>query len=320
MHRIIEEDSIALANIELPWEMLKGKTILISGANGYVSAYFIHAFLRRNELFDSQIKVIALCRSEQRAKERFCEYLGRTDFQLLLQDVCEPINLNERIDFFIHAASPANISTRANLPASTFLTNVFGCKNLLDAALRNKGAKLLFLSSVDVYYGQDIYSCAKRATETLCTAYNAEYGMDALVARPYQVIGPGIALSDGRLHANFANQLKNTGKIIINTDGKAKRTFLYITDAIYGMLLVLLKGKTSEVYDVCSETGDATVIEFAKIFAKNASIEVGNIPTASPSCVTGSSQKLRDLGWKPNVSLEKAVERFLEFNCVLRIQ
>jgi len=306
---IISQDCERIANAELPWESLQGKTIIISGANGYVPAYFVYSLLTRNDLFDSKIKVVALCRNERKAKERFGEFLKRKDFKLLIQDACEPIRLKEPVHFLIAAASPANISTRLDKPVDTFLANVNGCYNILEFARKNKNSKVLFVSSVDAVEGKDTYSIAKRAAEELCKAYSVQHKVFANIVRPYQIIGAGISLQDGRLHADFINQLKTIGKIKLKTDGKVQRTFLYISDAILGMLFVLLKGKKGEIYDVCSEKGNASVLELANLFAGGASVEIGNLATKSPPSVTGNSAKLRKLGWKQGISLKLAVER-----------
>jgi nucleoside-diphosphate-sugar epimerase len=311
MNRIIAEDARTIATADLPWENLNGKTVLISGANGYVPAYFVYSFLARNDLFDSKIKVMALCRNEKKATEKFGDFLKRKDFKLLIQDVCEPIKINAPVHFFIAAASPANMNTRLNKPADTFLANVKGCYNMLELAKRNKNSKILFLSSVDAKDGKDTYSIAKRAAEELCKAYSSQHSVFTTIARPYQIIGAGISLRDGRLHADFMNQLKTSGKITLKTDGKAERTFLYISDAVLGMLFVLLKGKNGEIYDICHERGNATVLELAKLFAGKALVKVGKTATKSPPNVTGNSARLRKLGWKPRLSLSEGIKRMM---------
>ena len=57
MHKIIEEDACAIANSEyIEWENLRGKTVLIAGANGYVPQFFVHALLKRNDLYQEDRK------------------------------------------------------------------------------------------------------------------------------------------------------------------------------------------------------------------------------------------------------------------------
>lgn len=343
MHKIIEEDACAIANSEyIEWENLRGKTVLIAGANGYVPQFFVHALLKRNDLYQDQIQVVALCRNEQKAKERFGEYANRADFQLLLQDVTEEVYTEQKIDYIIHAASPAGIKVTMDHPKQVFCANVNGCMNLLELALKKK-ARLMYLSSVDVYgtlsvkriAEQDIgclnhlglrnvYAASKRAAETICMCFGKE-GADVVIVRPSQIMGPGISLDDERLHINMISQMLAGNQIVLKGDGTPKRTFIYVSDAVAGMLAVLTKGEKGEVYNICTEQGEATVRELAEIFAKLKKDKqvkvVYNMETrktdpavtqvVSNVCVAG--QKLRELGWASKLSLAESCNRMLEY-------
>jgi nucleoside-diphosphate-sugar epimerase len=344
MNSIIYEDARNIANSNLSWDKLNGKTILISGANGYVPSYFVHALMARNDMYNSGIKVIALCRNEEKAKERFNDYLNRSDFSLLIQDVCDPIKTSSKIHYFINAASPASMHGRFAKPVSTFLANTQGCGNMLKLSLDNPVEGFLLVSSVDIYGNmangerlreddigtldllntRNVYSCGKRAAEVLAYAYYTEFKTPIVIARPFQVIAPGIALDDGRLHADFISQILSGDKIVLKSDGSAKRTFMYITDAMEAMLRILTDGERGAAYNVVSESGEATVLELAKLFAvntKSKKVEVvfdyekRNAPevTKAISVVTGASDKLRNLGWSPKISLNEAVMRMMKY-------
>ena len=82
MDKIIKEDALQIASSNyVDWRKLRGKTVLIAGANGYVPQFFVHGLLKRNEIRGDGIKVIALCRDRQKAEERFGAYFKREDFQ-----------------------------------------------------------------------------------------------------------------------------------------------------------------------------------------------------------------------------------------------
>ncbi len=340
--RIIKEDVAKILEADLCWERFYGKTILISGANGYVPAYFVHTFLALNDTRGANIKVIALCRSEERGKQRFEAYLGRRDFNLWIQDVCEPIDIEEEIHFFIHGASPAGIFARHKDPVATFDANVTGCGNMLKLAQRKKCEGFLLMSSVDIYGSMDstgrlkesdmgkldglnvrnAYSCGKRAAETLCALYHAKTGLPVVIARPFQIVGPGLELDDGRLHIDFISQMLRSNQIVLKSDGSAIRTFLYITDAIEGMLTVLQKGKACEAYNVVDEKGEASVLELAELMAslvrdrkidvvfdyeKRNTIEV----TGALSVVIGNAEKIKSLGWSARTTLADGARRMM---------
>ena len=343
MHTIISEDADIIAKADIDWKKMAGKTVLIAGATGYVPQNFVHGFLRSNDLYHEGIKVIALCRSEMRAKERFGEYFGREDFKLLLQDVCEPLVYEGQLDFIIHAASPAGIRDRYKDYLGTWQANVVGSSNLLEAAKKHK-ASFLLVSSVDVYgkmghnerleedmtglleplEPRNIYSNAKRASETMCMAY-AQIGVGTKIVRPFQILGSGISLDDGRLHADFIKQMLQGDSIVLKGDGTPKRTFMYVTDAIIGMLTVMLEGKIGEVYNLVWEENEATVFELAQMMARQVegrkiSIEYNLEARKHDPAVTkvinsvcGSSVKLQSIGWRAKVSLPEACRRMMVY-------
>ena len=75
MNQLMIDDIDLIADADIDWNKFKGKTIMITGANGYVPQFFVHTFLRRNDLFGDNVRVIALCRSRERSMKRFAEYL-----------------------------------------------------------------------------------------------------------------------------------------------------------------------------------------------------------------------------------------------------
>ena len=84
MNRIISEDAINIIENNLPFDKFYGKTVLISGANGYVPAYFVHTFIALNKYKDAGIRILALCRNQERAENRFPEYIERDDFEIIV--------------------------------------------------------------------------------------------------------------------------------------------------------------------------------------------------------------------------------------------
>lgn len=344
MNKIIYEDAENIITEKLPYERFYKKTVLISGANGYVPSYFVHSFIAMNDHENAGMYILALCRNKEKAEERFSDYIDREDFELIIQDVCQPINIDREIHIFIHAASPAGIKKRHEDPVNTFLANVKGSENMLELARKNSCEYFLFLSSVDIY-GQmnskerlkedmagyldplnvrNAYSCGKRAAESLCKAYQVKYNLPVFIVRPFQIIGPGPELNDGRLHIDFISQILEKGQIVLKSDGTAIRTFMYITDAIKAMFYVMLNGTSGEAVNIVTEEGEASVKELAELMAGNVADK--NIPvvfdyaqrntievTGALSAVTGDSLKLRTLGWKCQYSVAEGSARMMKY-------
>ena len=211
-------------------------------------------------------------------------------------------------------------------------------------AAKNPCEEVMLISSVDIYGKiesnerlketdvgtldtlnlRNVYSCGKRAAETLGLSYSQKYSIPYVVVRPFQILGPGIGLNDGRLHADFIRQIKDYGEIVLKGDGTPVRSFMYITDAIIGMLNVMTNGSSGEAYNVCDEAGEASVLTLAQTMAglvKDQEIGISyNMETrhTDPAVtqtfdyVCGDSDKLRKLGWKPAISLRQACMRMMK--------
>ena len=339
--KMIEEDAVQIANSRIKWEKLEGKTVLISGATGYVPQYLVHALMKRNDLYDSEIKVIAMCRNINKAKERFEEYTNREDFSMIIQDIFEDIEIEDEIHYVIHAASPAGLVNSNKDPVETFKVNVFGADNLLRLAERKKSEFLLF-SSIDVYGKvengrftesnlgildttdiRNVYAYSKRSAENLAICYS-QRGVRVKIIRPSQIMGGGVALNDGRLHIDFISQMLSEKRIVLKGDGTPVRSFIYITDAITAILTVITKGENGQAYNICNENAEASVLELAQIMvgcAKEKMKVEFNLVTREQdievkhaiSVVTASSGKIRKLGWRPEVTLEEASNKMMNY-------
>ena len=226
-------------------------------------------------------------------------------------------------------------------PVETFKVNVLGCDNLLMLAEKKKAEFLLF-SSVDVYgkIGEkrfvesqlgfldtmdvrNVYAYSKRASENLCVCYR-QRGVRVKIVRPTQIMGGGVALDDGRIHIDFISQILNQHRIVLKGDGSQVRSFLYMTDAITGILTVLTDGEDGQTYNVSNEDAEASVWEFARIMSSCAKeqIDIERSMEADKydvevehavSYVTASSEKLRSLGWMPRISLEDACKNMMNY-------
>ena len=103
---IYREDIKYVASLELPWEKLGKKSILITGASGLIGSFLIDVLMERN-LHGLNCKVYALGRNLDKAKNRFQKYWASPLFEFVSHDINESLELDnaDRVDFVVHLAS-----------------------------------------------------------------------------------------------------------------------------------------------------------------------------------------------------------------------
>jgi nucleoside-diphosphate-sugar epimerase len=107
------------------------------------------------------------------------------------------------------------------------------------------------------------YDESKRFGETLCVNFTRQHGLPIKVARPFNNYGPGLKITDRRVIPDFARDILNGRDIVMLSDGSAKRTFCYSSDAITGYYKVLVTGGPGEAYNVGVETPEISMLELA---------------------------------------------------------
>ena len=340
-HHIVTEDLEAITRAALPWDDLAGRTVLVTGAAGFLPAYMVETLLFLNEKRpDQKTRVLGLVRHEGRARARFAAYEGRPDLKLVVGDVSGPVDFGEPVHYIIHAASQASPKYYKSDPVGTLSANIAGTQRLLEMA-REQGTKsFLFFSSGEVYgrisdaqvptreddYGpvdpMDVRSCygeSKRMGETLCVAWHAQYGVPARVARPFHTYGPGMSLDDGRVFADFVADIVAGRDIVMKSDGRATRAFCYLADAAAGFFTVLLKGTSGEAYNVGNDKAESSILDLAlRLVAlfpeKDLRVVQQPVPTdgylqskISRGCPEIS--RARALGWEPTTTIEDGFKR-----------
>jgi UDP-glucuronate decarboxylase len=341
MNPIAAEDFESIASTALDWARFEKKTVLIVGAAGFLPAYMVETLLHLNDTRGLRCRVIGLVRNLPRARERFSVHAKRGDLVLVGGDVCAaPSVLTERSDFIIHAASQASPKFYGTDPVGTITANVIGSFHLLNLARQWESEGFLYFSSGEVYgqvgadkvptresdYGyidilnsRSCYAEGKRAAETMLVSYFRQFGVPGTIVRPFHTYGPGMALNDGRVFADFVADVAHRRNLVLHSDGKAVRAFCYLADAVKGFFTVLLKGERGQAYNVGDPAGTTSIAGLAELLAGlypdlklKVEYRARSDANYQPSPITinvPNVDRLRALGWQPRFSLAEGFDR-----------
>lgn len=341
---LFRQDMESVAGAEfLPWEKLRGKTVLVTGATGLIGSQVVSALLYAGAQKGLDLTVLALVRSPERAAMKFTgAERSSCALRFVVGTVEQLPEIAGPVDYVIHGASPTASAYFVQHPVETIQTAVSGTANLLELAREKKAQGFVYLSSMEVYGAphsseqifetagtnldtmaiRSSYPEAKRLCETLCTAYSGEYGVPAVVVRLTQTFGPGVEAGDGRVFAQFAQFARDGQDIVLNTKGESERPYLYTADAAAAILTALLSGKPGEAYNAANPQTYCSIYEMAQMVAEQvASRSIRVVVREDPGKCTKytpthhvnlSVEKLMALGWKPTRSLPEMYRRMME--------
>ena len=339
MKRLLEmpeyvEEVKFVASLDLPWEKLRGKTILITGGTGQIGSFLVDVL----NAAKVDCKILLLGRSEEKANNRFAEYLNSGWMKFVRWDASAPSlpNIEGAVDYLLHLASNTHPVAYATDPVSTIVMNVSAAKELLDLAVDKKSIRFVYASSVEIYgqnrgdsekFSEDYcgyidcntlragYPESKRCGEALCQAYIKQYDLDIVIPRIARVYGPTLLKTDTKALSQFLANALAGQDIVLKSEGRQYFSYLHVADAVSGILTVMMCGKKGEAYNLSDERSDIRLRDLAKLIAgqcgRNVLFELPKSDEAagfSPAMLARmEGSKARHLGWRPRYNIEDGI-------------
>ena len=312
--RLYQEDLEKVTSMGLPWEMLRGRRFLISGATGMIGSTLIDVLMKRNREQNLNCRIIALGRNEEKARGRFQEYLNDDLFTFIKSDIndrddlCRAYETISRdvfsetgeesdgvIEYVFHAASNTHPVAYATDPIGTVMTNIAGLNNLLSFAADHRCLRFLFASSNEIYgenrgdvelFDEEYcgyincntmragYPESKRAGEALCQAYIQQRGLDVVIPRFTRSFGPTLLSTDTKALSQFLKKGVAREDIVLKSEGYQYYSYTYVCDAVSGLLTCLFRGVCGEAYNIADQSCDITLRDLAQMIAEYAGTKV----------------------------------------------
>jgi GDP-4-dehydro-6-deoxy-D-mannose reductase len=303
---------------------------LVTGSTGFVGSYLVDALKARGD------DVFA------------CG--GPGDRHAFPLDLADPATVRAALDLaqpdlVFHLAAQTFVPDSLATPDETYRANVTGTANVARAireyAADERMPRLLFTSSAEVYGRQpedafplrertalapsNPYAASKAAAEMLLLGEIASFGLDVVIARSFNTIGPG--QNERFVISNFASQIARIAggaePVLYVGNLDAKRDFLDVRDVVQAYIALANDGLAGETYNVCS--GVAYPIRDALrelIIAAHVPVEVREDPArmrpSDTPLFVGDNTKLRSAtGWKPEIPFRQSIREIYAAACKL---
>ena len=308
--------------------MKRAKRAIISGAAGFLGSHLCDRLLAEgmevtgvDNLLTGDLRNIAHLR--RNAKFRF-----------LKKDVSKPLEFQQKVDYVIHAASPASPKDYLEHPLQTLDVGSSGTRTMLQIAHRHK-ARFLMLSTsetygdpmvhpqVETYWGnvnpvgpRSCYDESKRFAEALTMGWHRARGVNTGIARIFNTYGPRMKLNDGRVVPAFLDQALRGKSITVFGSGAQTRSFCYVSDLVEGLYRLLLSDESMPTN--IGNPHEMTIMQFAEkirdLIGKKVRIIHKPLPQDDPrQRQPDISKAKRLLKWQPLVPLEEGLRQTIEY-------
>ncbi|MEO6445453.1 MAG: NAD-dependent epimerase/dehydratase family protein [Gemmatimonadaceae bacterium] len=341
---VLREDAArAAAAMGEAADALEGRTVLVSGGAGFLGAAMLDVLVHLNATrFTRPARAIVVDNFVTGLPGRLQRLAQDSNVQIISADISREVEISEPFHYAIHAAGIASPIIYRAKPLQTADVNVWGLRRMLELARAQADLRgFLFFSTSEIYGDPDpahiptredyrgyvsctgpraCYDESKRFGETLAVVYHQEFGFPIRSVRPFNVYGAGQRVDDGRIIPDLMRAASRGTPLVLLSDGRATRSFCYISDAVAGFYLAMLKGVPGEAYNIGNEH-EVSIRQVAEVVSGLSGTPVTFQTSSDPHYLTDNPQrrcpdltKSREhLGYAASTSLEEGMRRTLQW-------
>ena len=300
----------------------------VTGGAGFIGSHLVDRLVREG------YEGIVVYDNFSSGRREFIEHhLGKRYFRLVEADLLDwervDRELEEEYDVVFHLAAIPDVRIGSIKPEVSKI-DIMATYNLLDAMRRRDIEKIVFSSSSTVYgeappiplkedFGPllpiSMYGAAKLACEGLISSFSHTYDMKAWIFRFANVVGP--RCTHGVIYDFIRKLRKNPEELEILGDGRQKKSYLYISDCIDGMIYAFERSKERiNLFNLGTE-GATEVNEIARMVVEEMGLKSvrfrytggdrgwkGDVPR-----FRFDIGKIRSMGWRPRYDSDEAVRK-----------
>lgn len=303
---------------------------LITGGAGFIGSHITDSLVSKkidvkviDNLSNGSLNNLSFCKGKKNFSFVKADLANFADWKKIIQD----------IKIVFHIAAYPEVRTGFDQPELCYNENTKNTFLLLEQIRKSNVEKILFASSSTIYGEPKLlptpedyaplkpishYGASKLACEAMISSYCHTYGLSGQVFRFANIIG---SRSSHGVILDFILKLKkNKHELEVLGDGTQSKSYLHVSDCIDAMLLCLSKSKEKvEIFNL-GNMDDIGVLSIAKIVCKSMKLEGVDIQTSGGvdngrgwigdvKKMNLDISKLKNLGFLPKLSSEKAVER-----------
>ena len=307
--------------------------LLVTGAAGFIGSNFVRMIAKGDLQGVSSVKVLD--------KLTYAGVMGNLEsagdlssYEFVKGDICDPKVVSEllkKVDAVINFAAESHVDRSISGAADFVQTNIVGVQVLLDA-INASGREIRFLQvSTDEVYGSieagswtedwplqpnSPYSASKAGGELLVRSYKRTHGMDVVITRCSN--NYGTHHFPEKLIPLFITNLIEGKKVPVYGTGKNMRDWLHVDDHCRGIYLVLMNGRSGEVYNIGGgrelTNNEITKLILEAMGANESSIEYVKDRKGHDLRYSVDWTKInRELGYEPKVKFEDGLRETIQW-------